>query len=214
MRRWASSLFIAAYLGALGFGVFSHAFTFLKGAHPAMYFLVWDMYCGWSAYESRLHVLGEGESGRYYQLAPGPWSDFRPFGSVSRQNYDVFAQFGHRFAANALAHTQHEPIHRIVVVEESWAKKYNLPDELWALQYDVPKDPHSYFHVRSIYNPRGECLQQSRGWLTTQAELAILDNPRLRQDMRKGHTFFASHPGDRSNPGVTPVGYDYAAGQP
>ena len=63
MKRWFTSLGIAAYLTALAVGFVSHAVDYGTDCHPIMYFLVWDMFCGWSAYEGRLHLIGEGESG-------------------------------------------------------------------------------------------------------------------------------------------------------
>jgi hypothetical protein len=196
MHRWATNLFIGAYLAALGFGLLSHSMTFLKSCHPGMYFIVWDMFCGWSAYESRLHVVGEGDSGAYYRLAPAPWGAFVPFGSAQRQDYDVFGQYGYRLATNVLAHTEHEPIRRILVVEETWPKKYNLPEELWEARYGEPKpaSPRRYYHVRRTYNAAGACLSQRSDWLTAQYEMCVLENPRLRADMRKGHTYFTASP--------------------
>jgi hypothetical protein len=210
MQRWATHLFIAGYLTALGFGLAAHAFTCLKTCHPGMYFLVWDMFCGWSAYETRMHVVGEGDSGTMYELAPAPWGSFVPYGSAQRQDYDVFGQYGYRLASNVLAHTEHEPIRRIMVVEESWPKKFNLPGELWELRYQTekPAEPRSYFQVRRTYSAVGVCLHERNSWLNTQFEMCVLDNPRLRTDMRKGHTFFATNPGDRSASAIQPVGFN------
>ena len=210
MQRWRTHLFITAYLGVLLFGLLAHAFSYLKLSHPAMYLIVWDMYCGWSAYETRLEVLGEGDSGTYYQLAPGPWGDFIPFGSAERRHYDVFAQFTHQIAAHTLARTEHEPIRRIYIVEKAWAKKYNLPEAIWKLRYREPKpeEPYCYYHVRSIFNDRGECLAKDADWLTTQSNRCVMDNPRLRADMRKGHTFFAADPLSRTGSTIQTVGYE------
>lgn len=216
MQRWRTNLFIAVYLGVLGFGLAAHALTFLKTCHPAMYFIVWDMFCGWSAYETRCEVIGEGDSGTYYQLAPGPWGEIRPFGSAERRDYDAYGQFGHRLAANTLRHTVHEPIRRIYIVEKAWAKKYNLPAPLWELRYRTPKPAEfpCYYHLRAIYNEQGVCLHRVDDWLKTQYELCVLDNPRLRSDMRKGHTFFASQPRDRQSDRIEDrietVGYEAA----
>jgi hypothetical protein len=175
-----------------------------------MYFIVWDMFCGWSAYETRLHVVGEGDSGTYYRLSPSPWGSFVPYGSAERQDYDIAGQFGYRLGMNALAHTDHEPIRRLLVVEEAWPKKFNLPAELWKLRYqaDKPAEPNRYYHVRRIYNAAGELLTQRHDWVSTQYEMCVLDNPRLRTDMRKGHTFFATNPADRSANAIQPAGFE------
>lgn len=213
MTRWATHLFIASYLGLLGFGLAAHAFTYLKSCHPAMYFIVWDMFCGWSAYETRVQVVGEGASGQHYLLAPAPWGAFVPYGSAERQDYDTYAQFGYRQARNTLAHTEHEPIHRIFLVEQSWNKKFNLPAPLWEQKYlaSKPAEPRSYYSVLRTYNGSGDCLTQCNSWLSRQSELCVLENPRLRADMRKGHTFYATNPASRSASAIQPAGYEFPA---
>ena len=74
IKRWAVSLVIVGYLGSLGYGIVCHTLNFNTTSHPGMYFVVWDMFCGWSAYANRLHIIGEGEDNKYYELAPGPWT--------------------------------------------------------------------------------------------------------------------------------------------
>ena len=88
MKRWMTHLGIGAYLMALAFGFVTHAVDFGTGCHPIMYFLIWDMFCGWSSYEGRMHVISEGESGKFYELAPGPWGEFHPYGFIDRHHYD------------------------------------------------------------------------------------------------------------------------------
>ncbi len=81
MRRWLASGFIASYLAFLGWGIISHALKFHSVSHPIMYFAVWDMFCGWQAYESRVHIVAEGESGQMYQLSPPPGMSSPPLGT-------------------------------------------------------------------------------------------------------------------------------------
>jgi hypothetical protein len=212
MRRWIASTFIAGYLGTLCFGLFAHSMNFARLSHPAMYFIVWDMYCGWSAYETRVHLIAEGESGAYYALNPTPWRAFVPFGAYERVNYDHNGSFIPELARNALAHTRHERIVRVMMVEEAWSKKFNLSDSLWDLRYDVPKEPYSYYHVLATHNSSGECLQRSLGWIAYQNELGVLDNPRLRADVRKGHTVFAANPHAMRDANVTPAGFEWPVG--
>ena len=65
-----------------------------------MYFVVWDMFCGWSAHSSELHLIAEGESGDFYRLTPAPWGDFVPFATAPRQDYDAHNMFTGKIAAN------------------------------------------------------------------------------------------------------------------
>jgi hypothetical protein len=194
MKRLLASAFIAAYLFALSMGVFCHAVNYKVGSHPAMYFVVWDMFCGWAAHSTRMHVLAEGESGAVYELAPGPWGEYKPFGSLGRRHYDSLALSSANLAMNCLRHTKHEPIARIFIVEENWPKKYNLPDSIWEKHFDGPKEKHSYYQTRYILSEKGMVLRANPNWFSKQANLAIADNPRLQAESRRGKAFFAVSP--------------------
>ena len=191
MKRWLSHLMIVAYLGALFWGVVAHTLYYKSGAHPGMYFIVWDMFCGWAAHASRTQIIGEGESGKYYQLAPGPWGEFKPYGDIGRRHYDVGGLFSGSLAQNVLRHTKHEPIARIFVVEECWPKKYNLPDRIWRLRHpNEPKEFEPYYQVRYVLSGDGEVLQSNPHWIAYQYALCVSNNPRLRADMHRGKPFF------------------------
>jgi len=197
MRRWLSCLFIAGYLGSLCLGISSQALKFGTMSHPAMYFVIWDMFCGWSTFEARYHLIAEGESGTHYWLAPGPWGDFQPYGDIDRNHYDYHGNGLLRMAQNTLRHSEHEPIRRIISVEECWPKKYNLPDHLWAMRCAEPKDPISYFWVRNVYTADGQPLQGRPSYLTQLYTESIFKNPRLQADAKRGQQVFAVNPYDR-----------------
>ena len=80
MKRISACTFIVAYISALALGNVSHTLQYQTGCHPLMYMVIWDMFCGWSAYANQIHVIAEGESEKYYELAPGPWGIYRPWG--------------------------------------------------------------------------------------------------------------------------------------
>lgn len=199
MKRWLIHATIAAYLASLAFGIFAYAVKFHQGSHPVMYFIVWDMFCGWSAYSQRVQIIGEGESGKYYELAPGPWGEYHPYASIGRRHYDSFGNHFNRLARNVLQHTDHEPMARIFVVEENWAKKYNLPDHIWNRRFDEPKDPHIYYHVRAIWDGNCRTVANYANWLGIQTSMCVNDNPRLIDDSRKGRPFFTLNPANRSD---------------
>ncbi len=190
MKKWLIQSFIGLYLLALSWGIVSHAVSFGTGAHPAMYYIVWDMFCGWTSYSSRNIIIGQGESGKYYELSPGPWGEVQPFGKLGRRHYDVSGAHTPKLALNVLRHTQHEPITRIFVIEECWAKKYNLPDHLWEKQYEEPKDIKKYYQVRHIFTPDGSMVKSYPNWLSLQYSYSVADNPRLMADQRRGQPFF------------------------
>jgi hypothetical protein len=190
-RTWIAGGFIAAYLTAIGFGLFCHTFRWNLGLHPMMYYVVWDMFCGWAAYECRYHVIAEGVSGRHYQVLPGPWGDFRPFGDISRHHYDPDAASATRMAMNVLRHTRHEEITRLFVVEENWPKKFNMPDDQWAARWDEPKDPKRYYTLRQVVTPEGVLLQAYDNFYVQQGQQAVLANPRLAAEATRSQPFYA-----------------------
>lgn len=167
--NWFAHAFIALYLGWLGHGVVCHALQFRVGAHPAMYFTVWDMFCGWSAWADRTHIVAEGESGRYYELTT-PWQEYHPFSDLGRQHYDPIGHFGGRIGAHRLRHTRHEPIRGIHLISESWSKKFNLPDSLWHALHDEPRRPTHYFRQTASFSPDGRLVAKKSAFLDRQRE--------------------------------------------
>lgn len=189
MKRWLSHAIIAGYLGILSYGIACHALGYKTAQHMGMYFIVWDMYYAYRGHEVRQHILAEGVSGQVYELTPPPWGEFHPFGHIGRQNYDGGNLFTGRFALNTLRHTQHEPIGRILLVDEVWNKKFNLPEELWAERHEGPRDVRRYYYLRSIYDPTGVCTLKHFSWNENLVQRAVLDNPRLRQEMVRNQPF-------------------------
>lgn len=190
MRRLTATFVILAYLGVLNFGVISHALKLETGANPAMYYVVWDMFCGWSGYETRVHLVAEGASGSHYQLNPAPWGDFQPYGSASRIDYDSNLNHSIRVAQNVLNRTTHEPIRNIYVVEENWSKRYNRPEYVWNREFEEPREPHSYHYIRAIYNADGTLQQKGYAWTTAVSERELASDPRMAKILRQGKSFF------------------------
>ena len=182
--RWAAGLFVGCYLTAMAGGVASHAVGFGQHCHPLMYYFVWDMFCGWSAQSTRTHVLAEGVSGRWYDASEGPWEPFHPYGNLPRINYDIQATHSARIGLNVLRHTAHEPIARVVVVEECWPKKYNLPADLYESRFLTEKRPRSYFAVRHILTGDGRLVGSRQGWAAAETGRTLLANPKLLRQRR------------------------------
>ncbi|MCA8999244.1 MAG: hypothetical protein KDA80_19785 [Planctomycetaceae bacterium] len=199
MKRRLINLFIAGYLGLLGYGLFTHFVGYKTYSHLGMYFLVWDMFCGWDTFENRHHLIAEGESGQYYDVSP-PWPELRPFGADRRFHYDHSAVYCGRIAANVLRQTEHEPIVRVLAVDEVWSKKYNLPDSLWERRYEEPREKRSYYYIRGIYETNGAVAQRHLDWTNHLSYQALIDNPRLREDISRSRPYLTSDSFSSSNP--------------
>jgi hypothetical protein len=214
MVRWASAAFIAAYLGALSYGLVAHTTGYHPYKHMGMYFVVWDMFCGWTGWETRNHIVAEGESGTYYDLGATPWGQMKLYGDTTREHYDTSFHHSYTLARNTAAHTDHEPLTRYLVIEEAWAKKYNLPDALWAQRLDEPKELRSYHRVRLAYDHDGTLLVSNPSWHTWLTGIALSNNPRLIADMKRGQPHMTADSFARSPSVVLPVGYERSGPPP
>jgi hypothetical protein len=183
MRRWMAGGCIGTYLLILVFGLMSHALGYQTNSHVGMYFIVWDMYCGWCGYEVRHHIIAQGDSGQYYEVTPAPWGEFVPFGSAERHHYDGAASFTGTIAAHILDHTDHEPITEVSLIEEAWSKKYNLPESIYERRYETPREKQSYFRTRVLLSSDGTVRDRSYDWTSWLSHQAVIDNPRLQKDM-------------------------------
>ena len=96
LKRGLSYLTITSYVGILLFGIFCHTFSFRTGSHPGMYYIVWDMFCGWSAYSIRTHIIGEGISAADRQAIQDSGSEVEV---IAGDAYDIEAELIARIQA-------------------------------------------------------------------------------------------------------------------
>jgi hypothetical protein len=187
--RWVSGLFVGVYISLLSWGIVGHALKMPSIANAFGYFIVWDMFCGWQAYDNRTHIIGEDSQGNYYEIRE-PWGAFQPFGNVDRVNYDVSNYLAVRHIRNVLKHSDHPPLDRVYVVQEIWAKQYNVPDHLWNCCFSEPKDKMSYFNLRAVCTEDGMPIETNPDWFTAQTLNTIADNPRLRQQAQSAQPYY------------------------
>jgi hypothetical protein len=190
MKRILVVAFMTVYVGVLTYGNVCHLVQEGKSSHPLMYFLIWDMFCGWTAFDSRIHLVAEGESGKYYDVTHPPYGELHPYGYIGRENYDQFQNHTPKLGLNVLKHTRHEPMTRLYVIEECWAKKYNMADAVWKARYDDDKDLTRYYRVRVSLLPDGTVVQNYSSWLQYQFAQMMMDNPRLVEQARRSKTLF------------------------
>jgi len=195
MKRSLAIVVIVGYLAVLGGGIASHTLRFGNVSHPAMYYVIWDMFCGWSGYENRQHLIAESVNGEYYSLTPAPWGEYKPFGPANRPDYDSFAVHSGTIARNVLSHTRHDPILRVYLVEENWSKRYNMPDYLWKRQFEEEKEPRSYFHTRVVYDENCFPIQQKMSWNAAIYDQELRSDPRLARHRKNAKPFYAITPG-------------------
>lgn len=194
MSRWkflVVSTFIASYIGALFWGIGAHALKVGICGNTLSYFVVWDMFCGWSAWDSRTHIVAEGASGQFYEVKE-PWGEFHPFGKVARIHYDQTNNLLPRHIANILDRTEHEPIDQVYVIEEVWPKQYNLPPKLYQHYFARESDKQSYFHLRAVCQDNGRVLKSFPDWYTQQQLNNLYSNPRLQQQAQEATSLYST----------------------
>ncbi len=151
-----------------------------------MYFIVWDMYCGWTAW-GRGTTSSARRAARWYDLSAV--GEMVPFGSASRRDYDVFHLHSGKIARATLDHTDHEPIHRIMMVEEAWPKRYNLPDEVWKRRTLIPR----FLTLTTTSSPptgwTGRWRRSRPAGRTCWLAHAPINNPRLPDDIARSKPF-------------------------
>jgi len=189
--KWIAGLFIACWFGVMSFGIVGHALKVGLCRNTLSYFVVWDMFCGWRAYDARTHLIAESSTGRYYAVRE-PWGEFCPFGNIGRIQYDVSNHLLPKQINHVLSHTQHEQIDHVYVVQEIWPKQFNMPERLWNHYYSEPSDKVSYFHLRAVCGSSGQAITVFPDWITQQTLNSIADNPRLQREVRQTQSRFST----------------------
>ena len=189
MQKWAAGTFVACYMTVLAAGIVGHTLKVGLVRNTLSYFVVWDMFCGWAAYDVRTHVIAESSDGRYFDVRE-PWGEFRPFGSLGRLQYDFSTQLAPKFIPHVLERTDHPPIDCVYLVEEAWPKQFNLPESLWESHFGGEPDKTTYFHLRAVCGADGRYLNVFPEWLQQQKLNSIADNPRLQREVSQARSSF------------------------
>ena len=189
--KWCAGVFIGCYLAVLAAGIVAHSLKVGLAGNTLSYFVVWDMFCGYQAYDQRTHLIAESRSGKYYELRE-PWGEFCPFGHLGRLQYDHTDHLVSKHIDHILNHTQHEPIESVFFVQEVWPKQYNLPEHLWRQNFGNEREKISYYHLRAICNEDGGVVALHPNWLKQQTLNSISDNPRLRHEVRQAQSSFGT----------------------
>jgi hypothetical protein len=200
MKRYLIIGFISVYLSTLVWGVVANTLSFGVNSHPMMYMIVWDMFCGWSAYDYRHHLVAEGTDGEYYAVEPAPWGTIYPYGNLPRHQYDYTANFTNEFVKHVLSKTDHVPINRVLLIEETWAKKYNILDHLYSWSYGKEKDIHKYYNLQAVISPEGENVARNYNFINAVSSTQVMENPKIRTMMQSSRPFYEVRVGQRMQP--------------
>jgi hypothetical protein len=142
-------LFCAAYLLATAWFAVRHVLGDSL-SHPAAYFFTWDMFPGYATETSRRMVVGHTRDGRFVKLLPDNLHRFR-WGindDVSRIDIDRNPRNLERAIERSLGEYNRDhaksPVKSVLVVEQYWPSRFNLPDDLYRETYGEP-NPHRWY---------------------------------------------------------------------
>ena len=190
LRRLAINLGIVGYVGALGLGLALHGLNMTGKSSLPAYFVVWDMFCHWNGYESRVRYVGEGVSGQRYELqadALGPYLH----GPIARDHYDFFHQHGATLARSVADRTAHEPLTRVFLIEEHWSKQTNLSPTLYEQTHGQPWHRTVHRQVREVISIETDRVESRESWLAAQTRRAVMSNPVLKAEQNRGRPVYA-----------------------
>ena len=141
-----AAAFIVGYLGLTAWTLYRQAMGD-TATGPLETLFTWDMYPGYSTYEFRRGAIGLTKSGKFLQLVPGRFQQYRGglFGDLYRMDrlpsIDAVRtrQFLRQSAEKELAlqaevHRE-DPFTAILLVEARWPETFNLPDAWFEAEY-------------------------------------------------------------------------------
>lgn len=145
-RRGGILLAVAAYLGVSAWFAVHH----MMGdplSHPSAYFFTWNMFPGYTTETSRRTVVGITESGRHVRILPAANHRFRWGINDEVARIDVDRRLDNLkpdIERSLQRFNKEHPDDRvlmIMVVEQYWPSKFNLPDDIYQSTYGEP-NPH------------------------------------------------------------------------
>jgi hypothetical protein len=152
-RRVCAAVFIAAYLGAVGWHFVRHVVEG-SGGGAAAYFWTWDMYPHYETESVRRTILGETAEGRFVQLLPDALDRFRwgNHGDATRLDLDRRDPNLKRVVEEALRRDRREPedperIVRVLVAERYWPVRFNAARRASDLPPSPADEQRSYWRI-------------------------------------------------------------------
>ena len=135
IRRPLASLAIVIYLMALA-GFLLQSSLGDTGLFPASYFFTWDMFPSYYAESSRRVAVGRTASGRYVELHPSLFQQYRGgvHGDLTHVELERRGLFFPAAVERTLQRSRHDaddPVQTVWLCEQYWPAKFNYPDDLY-----------------------------------------------------------------------------------
>ena len=135
IRRALAALAISLYLAALG-GFLLQSALGDSGFFPVSYFFTWDMFPSYYTESSRRVAIGRTASGRYIELHPSPFQQYRGgvYGDLTHVDLERRGLFYRAAVEQTLQRSRRDAqdlVQQVWLFERFWPVKYNYPDDLY-----------------------------------------------------------------------------------
>jgi hypothetical protein len=144
MCRGFAWLALSIYLAALG-GFLLQSVVGDTALFPLSYFFKWDMFPSHNTRGLRRVAIGRTVAGKYLQLHPSPFEQYRGGVHHDLTHVDLDAR-GHAYRTmveqtlkKTGAATFADPVAHVYLFEKTWPAKFNYPADLYEARYGSPK---------------------------------------------------------------------------
>ncbi len=156
-RRFLAGVFIAIYAGSMGLFFAFYALGDVP-QHPIAYFFTWDMFPGFFTESSRRIAVGKTQSGRYLQLLPGAYQQYRGGVNAALTHLDleregaVFRAAANRALELAADSCRQDPIVHVYLLERYWPDKFNYPAAQYEAWFGTAKPKRHSWRLRDEFD--------------------------------------------------------------
>ncbi len=154
-KVWRRGGILAVVIGYIAVSVY-FAVHHMMGdplSHSSAYFFTWNMFPGYTTETSRRMVVGVTAEGRYIQILPAANHHFRWGINNEVARIDVDRRLENlkpeieKSLRRFLAEHPDDPVMLLLIVEQYWPSKYNLPDDLYEATFGKPNLHPRYWRV-------------------------------------------------------------------
>jgi len=156
-QRACAWLAVFVYLAVLG-GFLLQSVMCDTALFPLSYFFKWDMFPSHNTRGLRRVAIGRTVSGKYLQLHPSPFEQFRSgvHRDLTRVDLDARGDYYRTIVEQTLkkcgAATLADPVTHAYLFEKSWPAKFNYPADLYETWFGSPRSDRVAWRLIDEYD--------------------------------------------------------------
>jgi hypothetical protein len=151
-RRGIAALAMFVYLAALG-GFLLQSVVGDTALFPLSYFFKWDMFPSHNTRGLRRVAIGRTVAGKYRQLHPSPFEQYRGgvHRDLTRVDLDARGLFYRptveQTIKRTIASNSSDPVTHVYLFEKSWPAKFNYPANLYEAWSGTPRPDRVWWRL-------------------------------------------------------------------